>query len=180
MKIRKLLFIMAVPLTMSGCTYQEVYEKAYLRGMSVSGEDVKTVSMNFYNENSSPTKTKNQNFNDILKDSEVISGKSIFTGHTEVIVLGDCDYTETLRFMLEEWKVSPSCLVVYGGESSADIIENSDSGQLADVIRTAVKQNKIPQNDIITILSSLLKDNQTEIPLITPDGRLESTVIFSS
>ena len=58
-----------------------------------------------------------------------------------------------------------------------NIIENSDSGQLADSIRTAVKQNKIPKSDIITILSSLLKNNQSEIPAINSDGDFESIII---
>ena len=145
--------------------------------MSVSGNNPKTVSMNFYNKDSKPTNVQNNSFDGILENSEVKSGKAIFTGHTELIVLGECDYTETLRFMLEEWKVSPSCLIVYGGNNSGNIIENSDSGQLADSIRTAVKQNKIPKSDIITILSSLLKNNQSEIPAINSDGDFESIII---
>lgn len=173
----RLILISLIPALMCGCTHQEVQEKAYLRSMSVSGNDFKTVSMNFYNKDSEPTKAENQSFDGILENSEVISGKSIFTGHTELIVLGECDYTETLRFMLEEWKVSPSCLIVYGGNNSGNIIENTDSGQLADSIRIAVKQNKIPENDIITILSSLLKNNQSEIPAITSDGNFESVII---
>jgi len=180
MKFTKFFILLLIPFFLCGCTYQEVQEKVYLRGMSVSGNDIKTVSMNFYNEDYSPSKTENKNFEGILEDAEVISGKSIFTGHTEVIVLGECDYTETLRFMLEEWKVSPSCLIVYGGEDSGNIIANSDSGKLADAVRTAVKQKKIPENDIITILSSLLKNNQAEIPAITSDGRLESKIISDS
>lgn len=174
---KKLILISIIPSLLCGCTHQEVHEKAYLRGMSVSGNDLKTVSMNFYNKDSEPTKARNQSFEGILENSEVTSGKSIFTGHTELIILGECDYTETLRFMLEEWKVSPSCLIVYGGNNSENIIENADSGQLADSIRTAVKQNKIPESDIITILSSLLKNNQSEIPAITSDGNFESIVI---
>ena len=145
--------------------------------MSVSGNNPKTVSMNFYNKDSKPTNVQNNSFDGILENSEVKNGKAIFTGHTELIVLGECDYTETLRFMLEEWKVSPSCLIVYGGNNSGNIIENSDSGQLADSIRTAVKQNKIPKSDIITILSSLLKNNQSEIPAINSDGDFESIII---
>ena len=79
--------------------------------------------------------------------------------------------------MLEEWKVSPSCLIVYGGNNSEKIIENTDSGELADMIRTAVKQNKIPESDIITILSSLLKNHSSEIPAITSEGSFESKII---
>ncbi|HAP79354.1 MAG TPA: hypothetical protein DCQ78_04170 [Ruminococcus sp.] len=178
MKRIKLLFIpVAVSALLSGCTYQEVQEKAYLRGMSVCGNNSKTVSMNFYNKDSKPSKSKGENFESILENSEIKSGKSIFTGHTEIIILGECDYTETLRFMLEEWKVSPSCLIVYGGNNSEKIIENTDSGELADMVRTAVKQNKIPESDIITILSSLLKNHSSEIPAITSEGSFESKVI---
>lgn len=174
---KKLLLISLIPSLLCGCTHQEVHERAYLRGMSVSGNNPKTVSMNFYNKDSKPTNVQNNSFDGILENSEVKSGKAIFTGHTELIVLGECDYTETLRFMLEEWKVSPSCLIVYGGNNSGNIIENSDSGQLADSIRTAIKQNKIPKSDIITILSSLLKNNQSEIPAINSDGDFESIII---
>ena len=41
----------------------------------------------------------------------------------------------------------------------------------------AVKQNKIPENDIITVLSSLLKNHQSEIPEIDSEGNLRSIVI---
>ncbi|MDE5946982.1 MAG: hypothetical protein K2G63_06755 [Oscillospiraceae bacterium] len=178
---KKKLFILPVIfsafLMLCGCTYQEVHQKAYLRNISVSGDDIKTVFMNFYNEDLSPAKTENCDFESILKNSEILSGKSIFTGHTEVIILGDCNYTETLKYILEEWKVSPSCLIVYGGENSGNIIENSDSDTLADILRTAVKQKRIPENDIITVLSSLLKNNQAEIPVITSDGNLDKTII---
>lgn len=170
-------FIFSVFMMLCGCTYQEVHEKAYLRNISVAGDDIKTVFMNFYNEDLSPAKTENNNFESILKNSEILSGKSIFTGHTEVIILGECNYIETLRYILEEWKVSPSCLIVYGGKNSGDIIENSDSDTLADILRTAVKQKRIPKNDIITVLSSLLKDNKAEIPLITSDGNLDKIII---
>lgn len=176
----KLILIPVISLMLCGCNHQEVQEKAYLRGMAVSGSDLKTVSMNFYNEDSSPTCTRSESFEGILENSEVLSGKSIFTGHTEIIVLGDCDYTETLRYMLEEWKVSPSCLIIYGGKNSDNIIENSDSEKLADMVRTAVKQKKIPKNDIITILSGLLKNNQSEIPVLTSDGNFKSGIISDS
>lgn len=177
MRKTKLILISLIPAILCGCTHQEVQEKAYLRSMSVSGNDLKTVSMNFYNKDSEPTKAQNNSFDGILENSEVKSGKSIFTGHTELIVLGECDYTETLRFILEEWKVSPSCIVIYGGDNSENIISDTDSGKLADSIRTAVKQNKIPENDIITVLSSLLKNHQSEIPEIDSEGNLRSIVI---
>jgi len=177
MNFRKILILLFFPTILSGCTNQEVQKKAYLRDISISGNEIKTVSMSFYNEDSKPTKTQSQNFDGILENSEVLNGKTIFTGHTELIILDECDYTETLRFMLEEWKVSPSCMIIYGGEDSGKIIASSDSEYLANSVRTAVKQKKIPENDIITVLSSLLQNNQCEIPVITSDGNFASGII---
>ncbi len=177
MKFRKALILLFFPMVLSGCTNHEVQKKAYLRDISISGNELKTVSMSFYNEDLKPTKTKSKNFDGILENSEVLNGKSIFTGHTELIILDECDYIETLRFMLEEWKVSPSCMIIYGGEDAGKIISASDSERLADSVRTAVKQKKIPENDIITVLSSLLQNNQSEIPVITSDGNFKSGII---
>ena len=74
---KKLLLISLIPSLLCGCTHQEVHERAYLRGMSVSGNNPKTVSMNFYNKDSEPTNVQNNSFDRILENSEVKSGKSI-------------------------------------------------------------------------------------------------------
>lgn len=172
MKFKKLLIIPLICLLLCGCTSGEVQEKIYLRCLSVSGNDIKSVSMNFYNKDSVPSKAKEKSFDEILNKIEVLNGKSVFTGHTEVIVLGECNYTATLQFLMEEWKVSPSCLVVYGGNYCDKIIENADSEKLANVLRTAVKQKIIPENDIITVLGNLLQNGETEIPKFSSDGNL--------
>lgn len=171
------LLIPFLMLFLCGCTSEEVHHRSYMRGAAISGIEEKTVAVSFYDEESETVSSKGESFDKIISEIELDNGKSVFTGHTEIIVLGECDYTNTLQFILEEWKVSPSCLIMYGGADSEEIITKSDSEKLANIIRTAVKQNIVPQNDIITVLSSLLQHGTAEIPSINAYGKLDKTTI---
>lgn len=154
----------------AGCSaVKQVHDKKYLRAVSISGDESKNAVFAFYTEDSKPVSAAGESIADACKSAELKCGKDIFTGHTELIILGSCDYRETLEFLLNEWKVSPSCLVTYCGEDGAKLLENNDAERLADSVRAAQEQGKAPECDIVTVLSEILSGS-AEVAELGNDG----------
>ncbi len=148
-----------------------VHDKNYLRAVSVSGKDEKTVTFTFFSKDGRYITTSGKDITSAKKLAEIQTGRKIFTGYTEMILIDDLNGIDTLEFMLHKWKVSPSCIVAYAGEDSEEIFGNSTIERLSGSVHNAVKQGKAPECDIITVLSELLSDEKTaEIAEITSDG----------
>ena len=172
MKKIPVLAALAAIITLTGCrSSEQVYDKLYLRGAAITGKSEKTAVFTFYDEENKSFSGWGDDLDEICRNAELSTGKSIFTGHTELIVLGDCDFSETLEFLLTQWKISPSCLVVYGGVNAAQVMKSNDTETLADSVKRAVQQGKAPECDVITVLSGLTGDSgKAEVPRIGSNG----------
>lgn len=163
--MRKFIFLGIILLfTLTGCESNgRVHNKNYLRAIAISENNV---TFNFFNDDE--IITINTNDLDFAKESaEIFAGKKIFTGYTEIILIDKPNSIDTLEFILKKWNVSPSCLIAY---SNNDIFENSIEN-LADSINMAIKQKKIPECDIITVMSNLLNEKHSaEIAEISDNG----------
>lgn len=178
-KIMVLLTTVVLSFALTGCaSYDEVYDKNYLRAISFEENTNKKVVFSFYDNNAELLSESGSSFDEIRSNAELECGKTIFTGHTELIILGECDYAETLTFLLKVWKVSPSCLVAYGGKQASELLNSDNSEELADSVRKAVEQGISPKCDIITVLSGLLGNGKSaEIAEITENGIKDSHII---
>ncbi len=144
---------------------------SYLRPFSISGDEEKTVTFTFFTKDGKYITTSGSDINSAKELAELKTGRKIFTGYTEMILLDDYNSIDTLEFMLHKWKVSPSCIVAYAGEDAENIFGNSTVERLSGSVHTAIKQGKSPECDIITVLSELLNDDKSaEIAEITSDG----------
>lgn len=157
---------------LTGCSETDhVHDKKYLRAVSIDGESSKNAVFSFYTEESKVVHAQGDSIVSACKAAELECGKDIFTGHTELVILSGCDYKETLEFLLNDWKVSPSCLIVYGGEECSEILKNNGAEELADSVKTVIEQGKAPECDIVTVLSGLLGESgSAEVVAIDKDG----------
>lgn len=157
--------------TFTGCeSHGRVHDKNYLRAVSVTGETQKTVTFTFFNKDGKYITTSGKDITEALETAEIRTGKEIFTGYTEMIVLDGNNSIETLEFMLHKWKVSPSCLITHSDENGEDIFSSSIE-RLSGSVRTAIEQKKIPECDIITVMSELLgKNHSAPVAEINSDG----------
>lgn len=172
MRFSGILAMSAAVILCTGCSgAEQVHDKNYVRAVAVAGDDAKAAVFAFYGDNEEPIAAVGDNLDELRSEAELNTGKSLFTGHTELVVLGECDYSATLEYLLNEWKVSPSCLVVYGGPYAAYALKNFDAEKLTDAVRKAIEQGKVPECDIVTVLSSFLNgDKSAEIALIGENG----------
>lgn len=158
--------------TFTGCESNgRVHDKNYLRAVSVTGDTQKTVTFTFFNNDGRYITTSGKDINEAKEIAEIRTGKKIFTGYTEMIVLDGNNSIETLEFMLHKWKVSPSCIIAHSGDENGENIFSSSIERLSGSVRQSVKQGQIPECDIITVMSRLLDENHTaDVAEITSDG----------
>lgn len=140
-------------LLLTGCSsHGNVSKRAYVRGAAVEGS---TITISFYTDEETISVTA-ENLDDAKAEAERRIGKHIFTGHTELILLGECREAEVLEYMLHKWKVPPSCRVVTDTADGGEELKNHDTEQLSGAIDIAQEQGKLGKCDIVTVLSEYL------------------------
>lgn len=161
---------MIILFTFTGCESNgRVHDKNYLRAVSVSGENEKSITFAFFNNDGKYITINADDLNSAKELAEIRTGKKIFTGYTEMIILDDENSLDILEFMLKKWNVSPSCIIAYSKDTE-NIFQNNIE-KLTGSIKNAVKQNKAPECDIITVMSGLLSDKHSaQIAEISDNG----------
>ncbi|MCM1132184.1 MAG: hypothetical protein NC340_01800 [Ruminococcus flavefaciens] len=167
--VRKFLLLSLGLLTLTGCSsHGNVSTKAYLRAMALDGNKL---TLAFYSEEQEAITVTAENPAEAKEIAELSIGKEIFTGHTELVILKNCDNLETLDFMLHEWKLSPSCMIAKPKYNGRMILAQADPENLTGSIKIAQKQELSPKCDIITVLSDLLgEDNKAEVAELSEKG----------
>ena len=123
---------------LTGCASDgNVSDKSYLRA-AVIGAD--SVTMSFFSEEDEPVTVSVDSPEEARSAAELSGGKKIFTGYTELVILDGCDSADTLGFMLNEWKVSPSCIVACPRGSGAELLSTRTAEELEGAVRVAQEQ----------------------------------------
>lgn len=162
MMLKKLMTVICLgTFSLTGCAATGlVHDKHYLRAVSITGGDETELTMTFFTDDKKVVTAKGKDISTAMKNAEVLTGKPIFTGYTELVVLSGCEYEDTLEFMLNDWKVSPSCIVAHSDDGSK-ALENGDAETLTGSVKRARDQGKAPECDIITVLGDLLDEKSS-------------------
>ena len=173
MMIKKLLIVIcAGMISLTGCEASGlVHDKHYLRAVAITEGTETQLTLEFFTGNEEITVT-GKDISAAIKNAEILTGKDIFTGYTELAVLGNCDYRETLELLLNDWKVSPSCIITHSNMGGA-ILSERGTEILSGSVKKAQKQGKTPDCDIITVLGDLLDEKSSaEIAELDESGNV--------
>lgn len=163
-----ILAVMCIFLT--GCsTGIDVNEMAYVRAVAIDGNNC---SFSFYLDEQ-VVSVSADSVESAESAAELALGKEIFTGHTELVILNECDEREILEYMLSEWKAPPSCRVA-NGENAGEILKNRKAEEIVGVIETAEEKGLTEKCDIVTVLGNFLNNKNGELPLLTDKGKLQN------
>lgn len=162
-----ILAVMCIFLT--GCsTGIDVNEMAYVRAAAIEGDNV---TFSFYLEEQVISLSADT-LEDAKSAAELALGKEIFTGHTELIILGQENERDILEFMLNQWKVPPACRVAYA-ESSREILKNRKAEEIVGVLKRAEEKDFTEKCDIVAVLGRILNGESEDLPMLTGDGELQ-------
>lgn len=163
-----ILAVMCIFLT--GCsTGIDVNEMAYVRAVAV---DSGNVTFAFYLDEQ-VISVSADSLESAESAAELALGKEIFTGHTELVILNECDEREILEYMLSEWKAPPSCRVA-NGENADEILKNRKAEEIVGVIETAEEKGLTEKCDIVTVLGKILNGENGDLPLLTDEGEFQN------
>ena len=158
-----------------GCNASgRVHDKAYLRAAALDGGGSLTLA--FFSDDEAMT-VHGGDISEALENAEIKLGKRIFTGYTELVILGSGQSCEELKYLLRDWRVPPSCLTVCGSGSGERILKSNDPQALADGVKLAAKRKAAPPSDIITVLENMLADDFSETALLSVTGEVSTGVI---
>ncbi len=145
-----LMMIMTAGILLTGCTQTGlVHDKSYLRAVYIGKNNEMTLV--FFSDDEM-LETYGSDIDSAIKLAEIKGGKPIVTGFTELIILGECDEAEVLEYMLNDWKVSPSCLVIEERHSD-ELLRKYSPERIEGAIREAEKQGKIKDCSIVSVLN---------------------------
>lgn len=163
-----ILAVMCIFLT--GCsTGIDVNEMAYVRAAAIEGDNV---TFSFYLEEQVISLSADT-LEDAKSAAELALGKEIFTGHTELVVLGQGAERNTLEFVLNQWKVPPACRVAYA-ENVGEILKKRKAEEIVGILKRAEEKNLTEKCDIVTVLGKILNGENGDLPLLTDEGEFQN------
>lgn len=162
-------------LLLTGCASGgKVSDRSYLRAAAVDGNKI---TLSFFSDESEVLTVEAASPEEAKTAAELASGKTIFTGYTELIVLNGDDSADTLEYMLNEWKVSPSCITAAAEDSGGEILHERTAEELEGAVRIAQEQGLAGSCDIITVLTGLLNGGGAVVPELSPEGFIGTVIL---
>lgn len=161
---------------LAGCASGKIHEKSYLMAAAVTEKDETMVTMCLFSEDLAVT-ASGADVDEAVREAELKNGKPVFTGYTELIIVDGRDSLRLLGHMLNNWKVSPSCMVVKCSDGRT-LLEENDPRQLIGRAEQAVSQGEAPQCDIVNVLGDLCRNSAAETAELRTDGSVGRCIIY--
>lgn len=166
----KKLILALMCIFLTGCsTGIDVNEMAYVRAAAVEGDNV---TFSFYLDEEVLSLSADT-IEDAKSAAELALGKKIFTGHTELVILGQENERDILEFMLSQWKVPPACRVAHT-ENVGEILKNRKAEEIVGVLKRGEEKGFTEKCDIVTVLGNFLNGGSGDLPMLTEEGELQN------
>lgn len=168
--MKKVIFGILSMFLLTGCsTGADVNERAYVRAVAV---DSGKVTFSFYLDDK-VVSVGADSLESAVSAAELTVGKELFTGHTELVILSDCDKKGVIEYMLRQCKVSPSCRIAEA-ESGGEVLENRKAEEIADILAKAEEKGVTEKCGIVTVLGQFLGTGTAELPFLNGEGGLQN------
>ncbi len=157
-------------LLLTGCQNAvEVRERAFVQSASFSGNNNISLTLYPFEEEKDKSYGNGLTIAEAIENTAVFSGKDVFMGHLELLCFDEPDFTEKLESCLIDYRISPSCKLLYLSEIS--ILENCDTTLLTDRLTMEEEKGHIPKTDLFHILSERKrKDSAALVPAVTKNS----------
>lgn len=153
-----------------GSNASEVRDRAFIQSIAISSDDDNIyTTIKLFNDD-----TIYNGIGDTLEEAinsaEVRQGKEFFTGHTEIVIFNQKDFSvNVLEYMVGNRTISPNCAVV----CSKDTIY--DTQQAIDVLRSYDRLNQVHLVTACEVIKDFNTDHGSSIPLLYSDMTYTNT-----
>lgn len=176
---KRLLTAAALTLLLCGCSHKtEVRDKGFVRSIGCDGEENKSVSIRLYGEEEALSGNGETIFT-AIENAETSQGKTLFTGHLELLALSPGNIRDILTVMMQNNRISPSCSLLVVPVNASETIEAHDETELTDLIESGNRKGKIKNKTISEVLNDLLEDDAMAAVPALSNNKLTMAVIDS-
>ena len=164
----------ALLISCSSCSAGRIHEKSYLRAVAVEDGAERKLSLVFFSEEDAVT-VSGRDTDEARENAELKTGRAVFTGYTELIIVDGKNCRGLLEYMLKEWRVSPSCRVVCG---DSGLLLECGAEELIGRAGQAEKKGIAPDCGIVRVLGELYSKGCASVAELRGDGTAVSRVIY--
>lgn len=111
--VKRLLAGIMLLLCLSGCESESVSQRLYLQSIRIRGNAPVSLTMQAF-DSEKQFSASGETIPEAIRNGEITQGKRIFTGHTELLLIGEGFSKEGAEHLLLEQGLSPGCSVMYG------------------------------------------------------------------
>lgn len=157
-------------LLLCGCSHKtEVRDKGFVRTIGCDSGEVQSVAVRLYGQEDVLSGTGDTIFS-AVENAETAQGKTLFTGHLELLVLNPAEIKDKLSVMIKNNRISPSCSLIITTGSAADTVKSYEEEELSDILDSSSRKGKIVTRNISAVLNDLLEDDaMAAVPVL--DGK---------
>lgn len=168
--MKKKLALTAAMLLLCGCSNKtEVRDKGFVRTIGCDSGDIQSVAVRLYGQEDVFFGSGDTVFS-AVENAEISQGKTLFTGHLELLVLNPAEIKDKLSVMIKNNRISPSCSLIITTGSAADTVKSYKEEELSDILDSSSRKGKIVSKNISAVLNDLLEeDSMAAVPVL--DGK---------
>ncbi len=158
-------------LTLCGCSgTTEVRDRMFIQAASLKSSRTQTaLTLYPYEPPGTHIDSHGMTLQAAAEEAAVRAGKEVFLGHLELLCTQDSATFPSLSRCMEEYRLSPSCHLLYLAEE--DALEEQDTLVLTDALKQEEKNGRIPKTDLFHVLSELSGHDHTAlVPVLSKDG----------
>lgn len=168
--MKKKLALTAVMLLLCGCSHKtEVRDKGFVRTIGCDSGEMQSVAVRLYGQEEVLSGSGDTIFS-AVENAETSQGKTLFTGHLELLVLSPEEIRDKLAVMIKNNRISPSCSLIITTGSASDAVKGYKEEELSDILESSSRKGKIVKKNISAVLNDLLEDDSmAAVPVL--DGK---------
>ena len=164
-------------LLLCGCSHKtEVRDKGFIRIIGCDSNAFQSVALRLYGEEDILTGSGETLFS-AVENAETVQGKTLFTGHLELLVLNRSGIGDKLSVMIKNNRISPSCSLLISADSAADAVLNSDENELSDSLESLSRKGKLSEKTIADVLNDLLEEDSMAAVPVMHDNEITMGII---
>lgn len=178
MKIKRLLCLLLLPITLSGCaSSSDVRNKAFIKEIGADyNENKQSISLRTFGNDKEVISGKGETLLSAVGDCENSQSKNLFSGHLEVFASSPYNIGNSLLTLLSNNRISPSCYVLCMPEDAAKFIKDK-GGKLAELIRSNGRNGVIMPRTVSGVINDLLESDKKAAVPTQKDDKLTMAVI---
>ncbi|MCI5844223.1 MAG: Ger(x)C family spore germination C-terminal domain-containing protein [Oscillospiraceae bacterium] len=149
--------LLASTLFLSGCSVTQVKDRFYLQTIELSHFRYPKVQLHAFASDEADYAGNGSTLHAALEDAEIPAGRELFLGHLELLCLQDTAFVGQLTELLQSYRLSSGCKVIYTTRS----LESVNTEKLLENLKQEEQNGRLPETDLLTILKELSNSSGT-------------------